>query len=704
MTQTARYDRSWHWDEGDDRALAVTRALSLDAIETAGSGHPGTALSLAPVTYLLYQKVMRHDPADPDWPGRDRFVLSCGHASLLQYTQLFLSGYAVTVEDLAHTRRWGSVTPGHPERGVTPGVEVSTGPLGSGFATAVGMALGARRERTLLDPEAPAGTSPFDHRVYVVCSDGDLEEGVSSEASSLAGTLGLGELVVFWDDNQISIDGPTDLSFREDVLARYEAYGWHVQRVEFRSLDGEYADRVDLLDEAVRRAEADPRPSMIAVATTIGWPAPHAAGTAAAHGAPLGPDEVAATKHVLGLDPAASFEVPQQVLRHTREALERGRTWHEDWDQVMQQWRDREPERAALYDRLRSRHLPDGWRDALPWVEQTESAAVATRAASGKTLTALGRGLPELWGGSADLADSTKAWMPGEAEFGTDGGAPGLDRRLIHFGIREFAMGLMLVGMSLSDLTRPFGGTYLVFSDYMRGAVRLAALQAAPVVFIWTHDSIGVGEDGPTHQPVEQIASLRTVPGLDVVRPGDANETVAAWAVLIERHSAPTGLILSRQALPVLTEGGADLIDQVRRGGYVLDSDEEPDVILIGTGSELQLVVRAAQRLRDEGVRCRVVSMPCVEWFLAQDESYRATVLPRRVAARVAVEAGVPDTWYRFVGTEGEVIGIDHFGASAPGPELFERFGVTTDHVVAAARTSLRRVAEQADRRSTRRG
>lgn len=693
MTPAALDSRSWQWDQLDDRALAVTRALSLDAIEQAGSGHPGTALSLAPVTYLLYQKVLRHDPADPSWPGRDRFVLSCGHASLLQYTQLFLAGYGLSVEDLAHTRRWGSLTPGHPERGVTPGVEVSTGPLGSGFATAVGMALGARRERALLDPAAAAGQSPFDHRVYVVCSDGDLEEGVSSEASSLAGTLGLGELVVLWDDNQISIDGSTDLSFREDVLARYEAYGWHVQRVEFRSADGQYAERIELLDEAVRRAQADPRPSMIAVATTIGWPAPHAAGTAAAHGAPLGPAEVAATKELLGLDPARSFEVPPEVLQHTREALTRGTGWHREWDELLEQWRRREPERAELYDRLRSHRLPDGWKQALPWVAPDDAPAVATRTASGETLTALATELPELWGGSADLAESTKAWIPGEAEFGSDDGARGRDRRLIHFGIREFAMGLMLIGMSSSDLTRPFGGTYLVFSDYMRGAVRLAALQKAPVVFIWTHDSIGVGEDGPTHQPVEQIASLRTVPGLGVVRPGDANETVAAWAVLLQERSAPTGLILSRQSLPVITSGGEDLISRVRRGGYVLDGDEDPQVILIGTGSELQLVVRAAERLRTEGVRCRIVSMPCVEWFLAQQESYRASVLPGDVTARVAVEAGVPDTWYRFVGTAGEVIGVDHFGASAPGPELFERFGFTVDHVVAAAWTSLRRVA-----------
>ncbi len=711
MKETLAADAStgdWSWCSLDDLAVNTARALTMDAVERAHSGHPGTAMSLAPVAYVLYQKIMHGIPAQPDWAGRDRFVLSCGHAGFVQYTQLYLAGYGVELDDIKATRQWGSLTPGHPEHGVTPGVEATTGPLGSGFATAVGMAMAARRERGLFDPSAPAGASPFDHFVYVLCSDGDLEEGVSSEASSLAGVQQLGNLIVLWDDNRISIDGSTDVAFREDVPARYAAYGWDVHNVDFHSADGGYQERPEAIFEAILKAkEVCDKPSFIAVHTRIGWPSPNMSGTERVHGAPLGAAEVAATKRVMGFDPEQNFFVDPEVLAHTRQLSDRARDWKVQWDAAMTEWRVREPQRAALYDRLVAGSLPEGWKEALPRFSGAETPAIATRTASGKALGALASLLPELWGGSADLADSNKTWIPGEQSFlpaspqvdGVDASPYG---RMVHFGIREFAMGLSLNGMALHGPTLPFGATYLVFSDYMRAAVRLAALQRLRVIFVFSHDSIGVGEDGPTHQPIEHLASLRAMPGVAVVRPADANETVVAWSAILERRDGPVALVLSRQDVPVLAETpqiGAPGADAVGRGGYILaeatppsgDSSHWAPVILIATGSEVALALAARETLQAAGVPTRVVSMPCVEWFLEQPDEYREEVLPSEVRARVAVEAGVADSWFRWVGIDGEIVSIDHFGASAPNTELFERFGITSDHVVAAARRTLDR-------------
>ncbi|HEY0259333.1 MAG TPA: transketolase, partial [Lacisediminihabitans sp.] len=665
---------AWSWSNLDDRAVDTARMLTMDAIERAHSGHPGTAMSLAPVAYVLYQKVMRGLPAQPDWPGRDRFVLSCGHAGFVQYAQLYLAGYGLDLDDLKATRQWGSLTPGHPEHGVTPGVEATTGPLGSGFATAVGMAMAARRERGLFDPDAPAGTSPFDHFVYVLCSDGDLEEGVSSEASSLAGVQQLGNLIVLWDDNRISIDGSTDIAFREDVPGRFASYGWDVHEVDFHGGNGDYLERPEAVFEAIALAQAvRDRPSFIAVRTRIGWPAPTMAGTEKVHGAPLGAAEVAATKRVMGFDPRLDFAVDPAVLAHTRRLADRAHGWLTEWEATMTGWRAREPERAAVYDRLTTGALPEGWRDALPRFDEAGSS-VATRTASGEVLAALAPLLPELWGGSADLAESNKTDITGERSFLPETPRiPGVDAspygRLVHFGIREFAMGLSLVGMALHGPTLPFGATYLVFSDYMRAAVRLAALQKARVIFIWTHDSIGVGEDGPTHQPIEQLASLRTVPGFAVIRPADATETVLAWAAILQSRTGPVGLVLSRQGVPVLAETAAIAAhggDGVARGAYVLaeaaSSDgtpRRPEVILVATGSEVALALSARETLQAAGTPTRVVSMPCVEWFLDQPEEYRESVLPEAIRARVAVEAGVSQSWFRWVGIDGEVVGID---------------------------------------------
>ncbi|MBO0869108.1 MAG: transketolase [Micromonosporaceae bacterium] len=689
------------WSELDRRAVDTVRVLAMDAVERAGNGHPGTAMSLAPAAYLLFQRVMRHDPTDPWWPGRDRFVLSCGHSSLTLYIQLFLSGYGLTVEDLQSLRQWGSRTPGHPEHGHTPGVETTTGPLGQGIGNAVGMSMASRRERGLFDPETAPGQSLFDHHVYVFCSDGDMEEGISHEVSALAGHQRLGNLIVIYDDNSISIEDDTNVAKSEDVAARYAAYGWHVQHVNWRAADGAYHEDVPALYDALLAAKAETgRPSFINLKTIIGWPAPNKQNTGKAHGSALGAEEVAATKRILGFDPAHTFEVDEAMLAHARKVVERGRAAHEQWRGRFTDWTAQHPDRAALFERLSTRTLPKGWTEALPEFP-ADKKGMATRKASGEVLQALGPVLPELWGGSADLAESNNTTIESEPsflppEYSTKLFPGDWYGRTLHFGVREHGMGSILNGIVLHGGTRPYGGTFLIFSDYMRPAVRLAALMKLPVIYVWTHDSVGLGEDGPTHQPVEQLAALRAIPGLDVVRPADANETAWAWRLALEHTDRPTALCLTRQNLPTLDRGAGGLAgaEGVARGGYVLaDADGgKPDVILIATGSEVSVALTARERLQADGTPTRVVSMPCREWFYAQDEAYRQSVLPPSTRARVSVEAAVAMGWRDLVGEAGECVSLEHFGASAPYTVLFEQFGFTPDHVVAAARASLSKV------------
>ncbi|MFC0596987.1 transketolase [Streptomyces palmae] len=681
------------WTELDQRAVDTVRVLAMDSVQKVGNGHPGTAMSLAPAAYLLFQKLMRHDPSDANWTGRDRFVLSPGHSSLTLYIQLYLSGYGLELDDLKAFRTWGSLTPGHPEHGHTVGVETTTGPLGQGIANAVGMAMAARYERGLFDPEAPEGASPFDHTIWAIVSDGDLEEGISAEASSLAGHQKLGNLVALYDDNHISIEGDTATALSEDVLKRYEAYGWHVQRIE-QAANGDFDVRA--LYAALKAAQEETeRPSIIAARTIIAWPAPNAQNTEAAHGSALGDAEVAATKQVLGFDPEQHFQVEEAVLAHARQVADRGREARARWDKQFQEWRDNHPERAAEFDRISAGELPEGWERVLPVFETGKD--VATRKASGKVLQELGAVLPELWGGSADLAGSNNTTIDPSSSFLPKGNPlPEADPygRTIHFGIREHAMGSTMNGIALHGNTRVYGGTFLVFSDYMRPAVRLAALMKLPVTYVWTHDSIGLGEDGPTHQPVEHLSALRAIPGLNIVRPADANETAIAWGEITRRHSAapaPHGIALTRQNVPTYAPN-----TDAAKGGYVLFEAEgpdgqgtEPQVILIGTGSEVQLAVEARERLQAEGVPARVVSMPSVEWFEEQDQAYRDSVLPPSVRARVAVEAGIGLTWYRYVGDAGRIVSLEHFGASADYKVLFREFGLTADAVVEAARASL---------------
>ena len=678
------------WTDTDTRAVDTARILAADAVENCGSGHPGTAMSLAPLAYTLYQRVMDHDPADVHWTGRDRFVLSCGHSSLTQYIQLFLGGFGLELQDLEELRTWGSKTPGHPEYRDTDGVEITTGPLGQGLASAVGMAMASRRERGLFDPEAPQGESPFDHYIYVIASDGDLQEGVTSEACSLAGTQQLGNLIVFYDDNDISIEDDTDIAFDEDVPARYAAYGWQV-------LDVEGGEDVTAILEAVEEAKKDTsRPSFIRVRTVIGYPAPNKMNTGASHGAALGADEVAAVKKELGFDPEKDFDVDDDVLAHTRKLRERGAARHAEWQQRFDAWAEANPERKALFDRLTAGELPEGWDAELPTWEPDEKG-IATRKASAAVLQALGKTLPELWGGSADLAGSNNTTIEGSPSFGpksisTDTWSAEPYGRTLHFGIREHAMGSILNGIALHGPTRPYGGTFLIFSDYMRPAVRLGALMKVNSYYVWTHDSIGLGEDGPTHQPVEILAALRAIPNLAVLRPADANETAAAWrAALAHDGFGPKGLALSRQNLPVLEGTREKAMKGVERGAYVLveGSKETPDVILMATGSEVQLVVNAAERLESEGTAARVVSVPCMDWFAEQDQAYIDEVLPPAVTARVSVEAGIAMPWYRWLGQRGRAVSLEHYGASAPAAELFERFGFTVDAVHDAARASL---------------
>ncbi len=681
------------WTDLDDRAVDTARLLAADAVQKAGHGHPGTAMSLAPVAYYLYQFGLNHDPSDPHWLGRDRFVLSCGHSSLTQYVQLYLAGFGLELDDLKALRTWGSLTPGHPEVGHTAGVEITTGPLGSGLASAVGMAMASRRERGLFDPEAAPGTSPFDHSIVVLASDGDLEEGVSGEASSLAGTQELGNLTVIWDDNRISIEDDTSIAFAEDVAARYAAYGWHVQHVDFTGGD-EYTEDIEALHAAVEAARQDPRPSFIRLSTIIAWPAPNARNTGAAHGAALGEDEVRATKELLGFDPDQTFAIAPEVLEHTRAVRDRGAAAHADWDTRHRAWREANAEAAELFDRLARRELPAGLDDLLP-VFEAGGKGIATRAASGQVLNAIAGAMPELWGGSADLAGSNNTLIKGEPSFlpahrSSSTFAGHEYGRNIHFGVREFSAGLICNGIALHGNTRPYNGTFLVFSDYQRPAVRLAALQQLPTLFVWTHDSIGLGEDGPTHQPIEHLSALRAIPGLDVVRPADANETAVVWRKILDRTDGPSGLALTRQAVPVLDRDKYAPASEAARGGYVLwDSAENPEVAILATGSEVAIALVAAEELQAGGTAARVVSMPCQEWFDAQPADYRESVLPRGLRARVSVEAASAMSWHKYLGDAGRAVSIEHFGASADYATLYEKFGITPAAVVSAAEESI---------------
>jgi transketolase len=676
------------WTEIDSAAVDTIRVLAADAVQKVGNGHPGTAMSLAPLAYTLFQRTMRHDPGDVHWLGRDRFVLSCGHSSLTLYLQLYLGGFGLELDDIESLRTWKSKTPGHPEFRHTKGVEITTGPLGQGLASAVGMAMAARYERGLFDPDAEPGTSPFDHHIYAIASDGDIQEGVTSEASSLAAVQELGNLIVFYDRNQISIEDDTNIALCEDTAARYRAYGWHVQEVEG-------GENVVGIEEAIANAKAETgKPSFIALRTIIGYPAPNLMNTGKAHGAALGDDEVAEVKKILGFDPDKKFEVRDEVIAHTRKLVERGKEAHEKWQTDFDSWAEREPDRKALLDRLTAEELPDGWDSELPhW--DTSDDAIATRKASNAVLDAVGAKLPELWGGSADLAGSNNTTIKGADSFGP----PSISTkdytahwygRTLHFGVREHAMAAILSGIVLHGPTRAYGGTFLQFSDYMRPAVRLASLMDIDTIYVWTHDSVGLGEDGPTHQPIEHLSALRAIPNLSVVRPADANETTYAWRTVLARGngSGPVGLILTRQNLPVLE--GTDA-EGVARGGYVLGDDggEDPDVVLIGTGSEVQLAVEAQKLLADKDIVARVVSMPCVEWFEDQPSEYRDSVLPPSVSARVAVEAGVAQSWHKLVGDTGKIVSIEHYGESADYKTLFREYGFTAEAVAAAAEEAL---------------
>jgi transketolase len=692
---------SLSWDETDDRAVDTARILAADAVEKVGNGHPGTAMSLAPLAYLLFQKVMRRDPSDNEWIGRDRFILSAGHSSLTQYVQLYLGGYGLELDDLKALRTWGSKTPGHPEYGHTDGVEITTGPLGQGLSSAVGFAYAQRFERGLFDPDAATGTSPFDHHIYVIASDGDIEEGITHEASSHAGHQQLGSLIVFYDSNQISIEDDTNVALSEDVAARYEAYGWHVQTVDWKKT-GEYVEDVRELHAAIEAAQGvSDKPSLIILKTIIGWPSPTKQNTGKIHGSALGADELAAVKKVLGFDPDETFVVADDVIARTRTAVDRGKEAHAAWQKEFDAWATANPGRKKELDRILSGALPDGVEAALPVFEAGKE--LSTRAASGKVLSALGAVIPELWGGSADLAESNnttiegvKSFIPKEHSTHEWSGEP--YGRTLHFGIREHAMGAILSGIVLHGNTRPYGGTFLIFSDYMRPAVRLAALMKAPSIYVWTHDSVALGEDGPTHQPVEHLTALRAIPGLDIVRPADANEVSYAWKTMLERRNGPAGIALSRQNLPVFErgDGAADgdtlaSASAVSKGAYVLAEAPggTPDVILLASGSEVQIAVEAREALKGDGVNARVVSVPCQEWFEEQDAAYRESVLPASVRARVSIEAGLALTWRPYLGDAGRSVSIEHFGASADYKTLYREFGITTEATVAAARDSL---------------
>ena len=675
------------WTELDDRAVAYARALAMDAVQKVGNGHPGTAMALAPVAYNLFQRHLIHDPSDPQWLGRDRFILSCGHSSMTLYTQLFFSGYGLEMEDIQSFRTWGSLTPGHPEFGHTAGVEMTTGPLGAGVATSVGFAMAARYERGLLDPDAAVGTSLFDHSIWVICSDGDLQEGVSGEASSLAGTQALGNLNIIYDDNRISIEGDTHVSFTEDVAARYRAYGWHVQEVPALA-DGNVD--LDSLDKAMLAAKAElTKPSLIRMHSTIAWPAPKLRGTAKSHGSALGDDEIAATKKELGLNPDEKFAMPADVFAHVRSVKDRGAALRKEWDGKFAQWQSDHPDRAALLKRLVARDLPTGWEASLPVFEAGKD--VATRTASGHVINAIAKALPEFWGGSADLADSNMTTIEGGNSFlpaSSDMKNADPYGRIIHFGIREHAMGSILNGIALHGLSRSFGGTFAVFSDYMRPSVRLAAIMDIPSTFVWTHDSIGVGEDGPTHQPIEHFAALRAIPNFAVLRPADANEVAEAWKVVIKRNK-PAGFLLSRQNLRTVDRTTHGAVSGVEKGAYILkESSAAAKVTIIATGSEVGIALDAQIALESEGVATRVVSAPCLEWFNEQPASYRESVLPSS-SLRVSIEAGIALGWREYVGDSGIIVSLDHWGASAAAGKLFTEFGLTSERVVADVKKAL---------------
>ncbi|WP_061711448.1 transketolase [Kocuria palustris] len=701
-------DQTLTWTDVDRRAVDTVRVLAADAVEKVGSGHPGTAMSLAPAAYLLFQKVMRHDPSDDRWTGRDRFILSPGHTSLTLYIQLFLGGFGLEMKDLEELRTWGSKTPGHPEYRHTAGVEITTGPLGQGLSSAVGFAYAQRYTRGLFDPESAPGQSPFDHRVYTIVSDGDLQEGVTSEASSLAGHQELGNLIAIYDQNQISIEDDTDVAFTENVAERYKAYGWHVQTVDWTAggpNGNEYVEDVQALHDAIRAAEAETSaPSLICLKTIIGYPAPSKQNTGDIHGSKLGAEELAATKKILGFDAEQSFVIEDEVLSHTRGLVERAKADREEWEKGFAEWRQAHPDRAELYDRLRDGTLPEGYAEAFPQFPAGET--VATRAASGKVINAIADTFPELWGGSADLAGSNNTTIESANSFNpssrtTKKFSADPYGRVLHFGIREHAAAAIVNGITMSSQTRAFSGTFLIFSDYQRPAVRLGAVMQVPSIYIWTHDSIGLGEDGPTHQPVEQLSSLRGIPGLNVVRPADANETSVAWRTIMETTESPSGLALTRQNVPTFRredihpdgEGEAFAsAEGTAKGGYVLADAPEGtslDVVLIGTGSEVQLAVEAREQLKEKGIGARVVSMPCREWFDAQDQDYRESVIPRELTARVSVEAGIAMSWNDLLGSNGRAVSLEHFGASAAYERLYSEFGITAEAVVEKAQESI---------------
>jgi transketolase len=683
------------WQDEDDQAVAISRALAMDAVQKVGNGHPGTAMSLAPVAYTLFQRILKHDPSNPDWINRDRFILSCGHSSLTLYIQLFLSGYGLELEDLKNFRTLDSKTPGHPEYGHTVGVETTTGPLGQGVANAVGMAMASRYVKGLFDPESK--TKLFDHNIWVLASDGDLQEGVSAEASSLAGTQSLGNLKLIYDDNRISIEGDTHVAFTEDVSARYLAYGWMVIEVPTKS-DGN-VDREKLEAAMFKAATEKSKPVLIRLHSMIAWPAPNAKGTAKSHGSALGNDEIESTKKLLGLDPAETFFAPKPIIEHARKIKERGRHEYELWLSGFDVWKRDNPERADLLSRLTSKQLPKDWDERIPQFPSDKD--VATRAASGKAIQYIAEQLPEFWGGSADLAESNNTTIENGGSFlPVDSKIRGANPfgRVVHFGIREHAMAAILNGAALHGFIKPFGGTFLVFSDYMRGSVRLSALMQLPVTYVWTHDSIGLGEDGPTHQPVEHLAALRAIPGLAIIRPADANEVSASWIEIIKRGKS-AGLALSRQNLPVIDRNKYQDISGVKKGAYVLayGDDNQKDacqVILIATGSEVHLALSARENLAQAGIKARVVSAPCLEWFKEQPDAYQNQVLPKYIKARVSIEAGIAQPWYEFIGNAGVAVSLEHFGASASASVLFKEFGITVDTIVNAAKTSLDKVHE----------
>ena len=693
MPQTLRNDILLEWNEIDDLAVKTAKALAADAVEKVGNGHPGTAISLAPAAYLLFQKAMKHDPSDDKWIGRDRFILSVGHSSLTLYNQLYLGGFGLELEDIKSLRTWGSLTPGHPEYAHTKGVEITTGPLGQGLASATGYAMSTRFERELFDPKSKAGESVFDHHVFVIAGDGDMQEGVSAESASLAGHLGLGNLVVIYDSNKISIEDDTDISFSEDVAKRYEAYGWQTIEVDWTAAP--YTEDVAALNAAIEAAKGNKaQPTLIILKTIIGWPSPTKQNTGKIHGSKLGEEELVGLKKELGFDPDKSFEVAPEVIEHTRKLVERGASLRAEWDTRFEQWRASNPEQAKLFDRVSSGELPAGIEESLPVFASGEE--IATRAASGRVINAIAELMPELWGGSADLAESNNTTIEGggsfvPAKWQTSVWSPKPAGRILHFGIREHAMGAILNGITLSGTSRVFGGTFLVFSDYMRPAVRLAALMGISPIYVWTHDSVALGEDGPTHQPIEHLNALRSIPNLDIVRPADANETAQAWLQVLKNTDRPAGIVLTRQNLPVLDRStGFGQASEVAKGAYVYaEASTAPEVVLIATGSEVQFAVEARGQLESEGIATRVVSAPCLEWFDAQPADYRNSVIPGSVKARVSLEAGLTAGWHKYVGDNGISIGIDHFGASADYKTLYSKFGITTEAVVAAAKKSL---------------